>query len=252
MFRRALLSLVLLAACLAQAQLQDDPKPDPTSLYNKAMTAYNTYEYDKACRALNKFFDASNEFHELSPEVVDSVKGNGKSVAGQQQAAMQAENAREPGRACAEYYLKALLLAVDKKWPEEQRAVVPAQEQYVILMQALAPAKNKPKDPADEEDPNQGQASLQDIVKASKVATEKCATEDQLHRDPSTVPPCVSHLLSLAREQKSQGKLMLSKLNFQRAMEVNKYLGTKQNPIVNQEAMKSIREIEAAERRQQQ
>src|SRR3954449_4554011 len=81
--------------------------------YNKAMHAYSTYDYNTACSRMTNFYSASNGYHNLPPEVISAVEKSGKTLMSLTQTAMQAENAREAGKACSDRYLQALLLAMD-------------------------------------------------------------------------------------------------------------------------------------------
>ena len=84
--------------------------------------------------------------------------------------------------------------------------------------------------------------------KTQRLAQVGCATDETMRRDASTVPGCVHHLMELARKQRRAGQLTIAKVNFQRALQVNGYLGEKQDEAVTKEAQKAIAAIGRAQR----
>jgi hypothetical protein len=241
--RRATLILLFLAFLTLQTAAAQDSLGE----YSKGMSSYKAYDYEKACKKLTNFVAASNGLHEIPADVLRSVKESGRTVAEIDQEILQDNNTHDVARSCADNYRRALLLAIDGEWMMVDRALRAAAMKREELMER-ATAKSKPDEDTQSEG---GDNSLAAIVAASKNASsgeEGCAPDDALHKFPEQVPTCVNHLLTLARKQKTAGQLMMAKLNFQRAIEVNAYLGANQDAAVKSEAVRKIHEIERAQR----
>jgi len=248
MNRSATIVLLFLLVCFPlKPLLAQDAKGE----FAKAMDAYKVYDYQTSCRRLGNFYHASNGLHEIPSNVVDEMKQMGRNEAALTQTAQQAENSRESAKACSDHFLRALLLAIDDRWMEVDKATRSALEQRQKMIEALDPdAKSRSHGDSDYET-HVGTASMADIVAASKAATSgqngTCATEELMQRDPSLVRPCVHHLLTEARKQKSARQWTAAKINFKRAQQVNKILGKKQDPAVAAEVTRSVRAIEVAQ-----
>jgi hypothetical protein len=215
--------------------------------YNKAMHAYETYDYNTACSRMMNFYGATNSFHNLPPGLTLAIEKSGKSVMSLTQTAIQAENAREAGKACSDRLLQALLLAKDDQWPQVEKALALAEQAHQQMIEQMNGAdqrlRAKPEQPGGPAD-----SSLAAIVAASRGVnsgeTGGCASEGVLRKDAKLNSACVSHLVMLARKQRSAGQKTMARLNYQRASEVTSYMGAKQNLVVKKEAAKAIREIE--------
>jgi len=246
MIRCSTLFLVFLALLL--------PRPaaaqDATGEYSKAMAAYKAYDYETACRKLTNFYAASDSFHQIPAEVTEAAQGTGRSVADLNMDALAAENAREPAKACADRYRAAILLAAKEETLLMEKSLRLARLQYRKMLEDSGPAAHNA--PADADIQNgPADSSLAAIVAAAKKANSGedggCASDELLHTNPAMlVPQCVNHLLTLARKEKSATQWMLAKLNYQRAVQVNAYLGVQQDVAVKTEAAKAIREIDRA------
>ena len=243
MIRWAMVSALfvcLLASGTAYAQ-------DAIGEYNKAMRAYDAYDYNTACSRMTNFYGATNGFHNLPPEVTAAVGKTGRTVMSLTQTAMQAENSREAGKACSDRYLQAMLLAMDDQWPQFEKALLLAEQARQEMIDQMNPADRRPKVKAEQQG-GPADSSLAAIVAASRGVnsgeTGGCASEDVLRKDAKLNSVCVSHLVMLARKQRSTGQKTMARLNYQRAAEVTGYMGAKQNLVVKKEAAKAIREIE--------
>jgi hypothetical protein len=240
----AALFLCLIATGTACAQ-------DAFGEYNKAMQAYETNDYNTACSRMTNFYGATNSFHNLPPEVTSAIEKSGKSVMSLTQTAIQAENSREPGKACSDRYLQALLLATDDQWPQEEKALASAEQARQQMIEQMNPADRRPAAKAEQQG-GPADPSLAAIVAASRGVnsgeTGGCASEGVLRKDAKLNSACVSHLVMLARKQRTAGQKTMARLNYQRASEITSYMGAKQNLVVKKEAAKAIREIEQEQR----
>ena len=238
-----LCSLIFCTAAFAQ---------DSVGEYSKAMDAYKAHDYHTSCSRLTNFYAASNNFHNLRPELLNAVTESGKSVTGLRMSAMQAENGREPAKACSDYYQLALLLATDDEWSQVEKALLSAEQARQKMIEDMTPEQRKLK-PQAERETGPPDSSLAAIVAAAHGANSGesggCASDPVLHSDAKLNAVCVNHLLTLARKQRSAGQRMMSKLNYERVIQVTGYLGAKQDLAAKREATVAIRAIERAQQR---
>jgi hypothetical protein len=239
----------LLHSCIALSFTAIGFAQDASGEYAKAMAAYQAYDYQKSCRQFTNLYGATNKFGQLPADVVESMQKTPRDESSYTMAALQAENAHDAAKACSEHFLKALLLSIHEDWLRASKSAQSAMVQREKMIEETEGRRES--DPSDVEGESKGTSSLADIVKASKAATSgegTCATDEMLLRDKSLVAPCVQHLMTQARKQKRARQYTMARLNFQRAVQVNKMLGAKQDPAVNREAVNSIHAIEAAQR----
>ncbi len=246
MNRWASIVLLFLLICFPLARVFAQ---DAAGEYAKALDAYKVYDYQTSCRRLGNFYEASRGFHEIPAAVVESIRESGKSETSLNQTAMQAENSREPAKACSDHFLRALFLSMEDQPLTFAKEVRSAQMQRELMIEVANPgARSKPE--ADYVIPTDT-SSMAAIVAASKAATSgengTCATEELMQRDSRLVRPCVHHLLMEARKQKSARQWTAAKINFKRAQQVNKMLGKKQDPAVANEVARAVRAIEVAQ-----
>ena len=235
-----LLILTLGSLCAAQ---------DASGEYSKAMDAYKSHDFEKSCRRMNNFYEASKGFHAVPEDVLEWMKQSGRSESSYVFAAQQAENSHEPAIACTEYFLQALYFASNSNWMRAEKAKQAAllhREEMIEMSDPGGTRSSQPKEAADKGN------SLSDVVEAAKAASSgkngTCATDELMMRDKSLIRPCVEHLMTIARKQKSAKQWTIARINYSRAAQVNKMLGTKQDTAVAQEAVRAMREIDTPRR----
>jgi hypothetical protein len=222
---------------------------DASGEYAKATDAYKNHDYEKSCRRMNNFYEASKGFHAIPEDVFESLKHNGRSETSYVLASQQAENSHEPALACTEYFFQALYFATKGDGMREAKAQQSALLHREEMIEAADPGSVRPSQPP--ESASKG-SSLSDVVEASKAASSgkngTCATDEMMMRDKSLIPPCVDHLMTTARKQKNAHQWTIARINYSRAAQVNKMLGGKQDPAVAQETARALREIDIARR----
>lgn len=240
--RAKALLVTLLFSCGLHCAAQD-----ASGEYAKAVDAYKNHDYEKSCRRMNNFYEASKGFHTIPADVIEAMKQSGRSESSYIFAAQQAENSHEPAIACTESFFEALYFATKADWMRAEKAKQAAllHRQEMIEMSDPGAARSTQSTGAAKQE-----SSISDVVEAAKAnSSGACATDQMMMRDKSLIPPCMNHLLTNARKQKAAKQWTIARINYTRAAQVNKMLGAKQDAAVARETERAIREIDAARRR---